>query len=172
MKMTMKHWWNGIERDKRSNRIKVSPFSTTQLRCSDLESNQRLRGNRQATNCLSHNTAQQHLPYESKHNIQFVPHREQVCFFHGATAPSGPRPSHYQGFTITLSDTHRTQQDSSGRMIGPTQRPLPDKTQHSQETDIHVPGGILTHKPSKRVAVGLAFRPRAHQDRRTGLFPL
>jgi hypothetical protein len=33
-------------------------------------------------------------------------------------------------------------------VIGPTQRPLPDNTQHSQETDIHDPGGIRTHNPS------------------------
>jgi len=33
--------------------------------------------------------------------------------------------------------THHTQQDFSGRVISPTLRPLPDNTQHSQETDIH-----------------------------------
>jgi hypothetical protein len=32
------------------------------------------------------------------------------------------------------------------------QRPLPDNTQHSRETDIHEPGGILTHNPNKREA--------------------
>jgi hypothetical protein len=30
----------------------------------------------------------------------------------------------------------------SGRMINPTHRPLPDNTEHSQETDIHDSGGI------------------------------
>ena len=29
-------------------------------------------------------------------------------------------------------------------------RPLPDNTQHSQETDIHVFGGIRTRNPSNR----------------------
>jgi hypothetical protein len=42
--------------------------------------------------------------------------------------------------------------DSSGRVISPTQRPLPDDAQHSQETDIHAPGGIRTPNPSKRPA--------------------
>jgi len=28
--------------------------------------------------------------------------------YHGATAPSGPRSPHYQGFTITLSYTNRS----------------------------------------------------------------
>jgi t-SNARE complex subunit (syntaxin) len=37
-------------------------------------------------------------------------------------------------------------------VISPTQRPLPDNTQHSQETDIHALGGIRTHNPSKRAA--------------------
>jgi len=39
--------------------------------------------------------------------------------------------------------------DSSGRLIGPEHRPVPDNTQHSQETDIHAPGGIR-NRSSKR----------------------
>ena len=35
--------------------------------------------------------------------------------------------------------------DSSGRVISSSQRPLPDNTQHSQQTNIHAPGGIRTH---------------------------
>ena len=34
----------------------------------------------------------------------------------------------------------------------PDAGPLPDNTQHSQETDIYAPGGIRTHNPSKRAA--------------------
>jgi hypothetical protein len=34
---------------------------------------------------------------------------------------------------------HHTRKDSSGRVIGPTHRPLSDNTQHSQGTDIYVP---------------------------------
>jgi len=30
---------------------------------------------------------------------------ELIFCLHGATAPSGQRPSHYRGFTITLEDT-------------------------------------------------------------------
>ena len=37
-------------------------------------------------------------------------------------------------------------------MIGPSQRPLPDNTEHSQETDIHVPCGIRTRYANKRSA--------------------
>jgi hypothetical protein len=54
---------------------------------------------------------------------------------------------------------------SSGRVISPTQRNLPDNTRHSQQTDIHVPGGIRTRNPSKRTAADPHFRPRGHWDR-------
>jgi len=37
-------------------------------------------------------------------------------------------------------------------MIGPSQIPLPDNARHSQETDIHAPGGVRTLNPSKRAA--------------------
>ena len=67
--------------------------------------------------------------------------------------PSGPRPLHYAGFTITLK-THHSRQDSSRRVINPSQRPLPDDTQHSQQTNFHAPSdGIRTHNSSRRAAV-------------------
>ena len=40
--------------------------------------------------------------------------------------------------------THHARSNSSGRVMSPMQRPLPDNTQHSQETDLHVPSGIRT----------------------------
>jgi hypothetical protein len=42
--------------------------------------------------------------------------------------------------------------------------PLPDNTQHSQQTDIHVPGGIRTHDLSRRVAIDLRLRSCGHWD--------
>jgi len=57
--------------------------------------------------------------------------------------------------------------DSSGREISPTQRPLPDNKQHSQETHIHAPGGIRIRNPSKRAAACLRLRPRRHRNRLT-----
>ena len=50
-------------------------------------------------------------------------------------------------------------------MINPSQRPLPDNTQHSQQTNIQAPGGIRTHNRSRRAAVDLRLRPRGHWDR-------
>jgi hypothetical protein len=54
--------------------------------------------------------------------------------------------------------------DSSGRVISPTHRPLPDNTQHSQKTDIYAPGGIRTHNP-KRAAADPRLIPRGHWNR-------
>ena len=70
-------------------------------------------------------------------------------YFHDATALSGPGPSHFRSFTITLR--HTTLGRTPLRVIGSTQRPLPD-TPLVQETDIHVAGSIRTHSSSKRAA--------------------
>ena len=51
-------------------------------------------------------------------------------------------------------------------MISPSQRPLPDNTQHSQQTNIQALGGIRTHNLSRRAAKNLRLRPRGHWDRR------
>jgi len=48
-------------------------------------------------------------------------------------------------------------QDSSGQVIGPSQRPLLDNKQHSQETGMHAPGVIRTRNPSKR-ATGVGVK--------------
>ena len=64
--------------------------------------------------------------------------------------------------TIRQTDTR---QDSSERVIGSSQRPLPDNTQHSQQTDIHAAGGIRTHDLSRRAAADLRLRPRGQWDR-------
>ena len=50
-------------------------------------------------------------------------------------------------------------------MISPSQRPLPDNTQHSQQTNIHAPGGIRTHDRSRQATVDLRLRPRGYWDR-------
>jgi len=63
------------------------------------------------------------------------------------------------------TQTHHTQQDSSGRVMSPSQRPLPDNTQHSQDTDIHVPGRIRTRNRSKRAAADPHLIARGHWDR-------
>ena len=56
--------------------------------------------------------------------------------------------------------TQHSRQYSSGRVISPSQRPLPDNTQQSQQTAIHAPGGIRTHDISRRAAVYRRFGRR------------
>ena len=70
-------------------------------------------------------------------------------------------------FSSRLHDhtqTHQNRQDSSGLVISQTQRPLPDKTQHSKDTDIHSPSGIRIRNSSKRAAVDPQLRLRGHWD--------
>jgi len=50
-------------------------------------------------------------------------------------------------------------------VISSSQRPLPDNTQHSQQTNIQAPGGIRTNSLSRRAAAELRLRPRGHWDR-------
>jgi len=40
-------------------------------------------------------------------------------------------------------------------MISPTQSPVSDNTEHSQETDVHAAGGIRTSNPITRVVTAL-----------------
>ena len=58
--------------------------------------------------------------------------------------------------------THHTWYDSSGRVISPSQRPLPENKQHSQDTGIDAPGGIRTRNPSKQAAADPSLRLRGH----------
>ena len=51
--------------------------------------------------------------------------------------------------------TQHSRQDSSGRAISSSQRPLPDNTRHSQQTNIHAPGGIRTQDLSRRATAVL-----------------
>jgi hypothetical protein len=70
-------------------------------------------------------------------------------------------------FVCSWRDSPQWARASSGRVISPSQRPLPDNTQHSQQTDIHAPSGIRTqsqqangHRPMPQTArpLGLAHR--------------
>ena len=50
-------------------------------------------------------------------------------------------------------------------MSSSSQRPLPDSTQKSQQTNIHAPGEIRTHDLSRQAAADLRLIPRGHWDR-------
>ena len=80
------------------------------------------------------------------------------------------RPSACHGLFIlevyrSHTTTYHSRHDCSGGVISSSQKPLPDNTQHSQQTNIHAPGGIRTHDLSRRAAADLRLRPRGHWDR-------
>jgi hypothetical protein len=56
-------------------------------------------------------------------------------------------------------------------VISPKQGPLPDTTQHSQQTDFLVFGGIQTRNTSRRMAADPSLRPRGHLYWLEGLLP-
>jgi len=77
----------------------------------------------------------------------------------------GPMRAMTSSFLRFLGHTQRrTTVDRmfSGRMISSSQRPLPDNTQHSQQTNIHAPDGIRNHNISRRAAAVLPLKPRGH----------
>jgi len=62
--------------------------------------------------------------------------------------------------------THHSRQNSSGRVISSSQRPLSNNIQHSQRTNVRAPRGIRTHNPSRHwVAANVCRRARGHWDR-------
>ena len=62
--------------------------------------------------------------------------------------------AHILDVSRSHTTTHHSRYDSSGRVISSSQRPLPDNTRHSQQTNIYAPGGIRTHDLSRRAATG------------------
>jgi hypothetical protein len=46
----------------------------------------------------------------------------------------------------------------------PSQRRLPDNTQHSEQTNIHAPGWIRTRNTSNHAAADPCLKPRGHWD--------
>ena len=90
----------------------------------------------------------------------------------GCHSPQWARAS---SFTRVLDHTQR--QPLSVGLLWTSDQPVAETTtwQHTtlKETDIHAPGGIRTHNPSRRAAADLRLRPRGHRDRRhTALFTL
>jgi hypothetical protein len=91
-----------------------------------------------------------------------------VCLFVcGTTAPQWVRASSFMRF---LKRTHR--RTTIGRTpldewSARRKRPLPNNTQHSQQTDVHAPGGIRTHSLSRRAASDPRLKPWGHWDRQS-----
>jgi hypothetical protein len=67
-----------------------------------------------------------------------------------AKAPRWPGSPCYRGFTITRKTRHTSRQECSGWVISLAQRPLPDKTPHTLERDIHTPAGLELAVPTSK----------------------
>lgn len=88
-------------------------------------------------------------------------------FFSWLNSPCGSRPPQW-GSSIT--QTHHSWYNSSGRVTAPSQRPVPDETEHSQSTDTHATGGIRSRNPSKREAEDPRLRPSDCLDGRFQMY--
>jgi hypothetical protein len=99
------------------------------------------------------------------HALVNILYQQRCMFFYPwHNSPQWARASSLSRFHDD-TQKHHTRQDSSGRVMSPSQRPIPDSTQHSQQTNIHVPGGIRTHNLSKLAAADRRLRPRGQWDR-------
>ena len=64
----------------------------------------------------------------------------------------------------TIRHTYK-RQESSERVISPSQKPLHYNTQQTQETNIRIFSGNRTRDPSTQAAADPCFRPHSHRDR-------
>jgi len=81
-------------------------------------------------------------------------------FVFGATAPSGPGPSHSRGSSITHTDAPQ-----SVRLFWASDHIDAESStwQHTTfTTDFHATGGIRTHNLSRRAVADLHLTPRGH----------
>jgi len=77
-----------------------------------------------------------------------------------------------QGLLIIEALRSYSDTPQSAGLLWTTHRTLHDNTQHSQQTDIHVPRGILTCSPSKQEGADPSRGPRGQWDRETGTIKL
>jgi len=86
--------------------------------------------------------------------------------------PCGPTQAMGSSFTKFLDHTRR--RTTFGRTPLDrlsSRRRILYNTQHSQQTNIHAPGGIRTHNLSRRADEDLRLRPRGHWDRHLHVIP-
>ena len=96
---------------------------------------------------------------QENHNISLVTFLLS-CFFFVARQPPVGHGHLIHEVSRSHSTTHHSRQDSSGRVISSSLRPLSENTQHSKQTNIHASGGNRTHNLSRRADTDLCLRPR------------
>jgi hypothetical protein len=90
-----------------------------------------------------------------------------LSFSNDASAPTGPGPPHYRGFTITRHIT--IGRNPLGEWSARSIDLYPTTHNYSQETDIHASGGIRTRNPKKRMAADTRLRRCGHRVRLSSL---
>jgi len=80
------------------------------------------------------------------------------------------RPKRVRASSFTRLLRHTQRRTTVGRTpldeaIDPSQRPLPNSTQLSQQAEIYATGGTRTRYPSKHAAADIRLIPRGHWDR-------
>jgi len=103
-----------------------------------------------------------YFPYVAwRNSVAHIMQINIILFPHGATASSGPRFPHYWDFTIKLK-RHHCHLDSSGRVISPTQRPVPTKSNtHKRQTSMPS-AGFLTTMPASDQPLTQALERAGH----------
>jgi hypothetical protein len=94
---------------------------------------------------------------------------EIIIIFSGSAAQRGLWPPRSRGFLITHNDAPQSVRIlwTSDQLVAET-----STWQHTQQTNIHAPGGIRTYDRSRGAVVDLRLRPRGHWDRQTEIMLL
>jgi hypothetical protein len=87
----------------------------------------------------------------------------QLFIFSSSAAKRGIWPPRSRGFLITHNDAPQSVGFlwTSDQFVAETST---WKHKHTQQTNIHAPGGIRTHDSSRRAAVDQRLRPRGYWD--------
>jgi hypothetical protein len=93
---------------------------------------------------------------------------KKAIFFHVVQQPLVGQGLHIIGASRSHSVKHTALSSTPLDEWSSRRRGLYLTTQHSQEADIHAPGGIRTHNPSKRAAADPRLRQRGQLDQQVG----
>ena len=86
-----------------------------------------------------------HISHPIRLRSTLLSHSRLQFFFCGVSIGSRVVVPLYRASRSHLDTSHSV--GLPGRVISLTQRLLPENTQHSQQTDIHAPGGVRIHNP-------------------------
>jgi len=70
-----------------------------------------------------------------------------------------------QGLLIVEVAWSHSDTPQSVELLWTREHLVADNKQHSQQTNIHTPGGIQTRNPRKQAATDISLRPRGHWNR-------